>query len=138
MPPAATRPKTAHVRSTLSVAFELGNAEWKLAMTITVDQAPLVRTMPARDLTTLETEIARAKVHFGVRASAPVQSCYEAGRDGFWLHRYLESRGVQNRIVDSSSIEVNRRRRRTKTDRLDARKLVTLLRRAYRICPPIL
>ena len=130
MPPAATRPKTARVPSTLSVAFELGNAEWKVAMTIAVDQAPLVRTMPARDLTTLETEIARAKVHFGVRASTPVQSCYEAGRDGFWLHRYLVSRSIANSIVDSSSIEVNRRRRRTKTDRLDACKLVTMLIRA--------
>ena len=57
-------------------------------------------------------------------------SCYEAGRDGFWLHRYLVSRGIANRIVDSSSIEVNRRRRRTKTDRLDARKLVTMLIRS--------
>lgn len=130
MRPAATRPTTSRVPSTLSVAFELGNAEWKLAMTTTVDQAPLVRTMPARDLATLEAEIARAKGHFGLRASAPVQSCYEAGRDGFWLHRYLVSRGILNSIVDSSSIEVNRRRRRTKTDRLDACKLVTMLIRA--------
>ena len=130
MPPAATRPKTVRVPSTVSVAFELGNAEWKLAMTIAVDQAPLVRTMPARHLPTLTTEIARAKEHFGLRASAPVQSCYEAGRDGFWLHRYLVSRGIANSIVDSSSIEVNRRRRRTKTDRLDACKLVTMLIRA--------
>jgi transposase len=59
-----------------------------------------------------------------------VQSCYEAGRDGFWLHRYLVSQSIANSIVDSSSIEVNRRRRRTKTDRLDACKLVTMLIRA--------
>ena len=130
MPPAATRPNASRVPRTLCLAFELGNAEWKLAMTTTVDQAPLVRTMPARDLATLDTEIARAKVHFGLRASAPVQSCYEAGRDGFWLHRYLVSRSMLNSIVDSSSIEVNRRRRRAKTDRLDACKLVTMLIRA--------
>ena len=54
-------------------------------------------------------------------------TCYEAGRDGFWLHRYLTSRGIGNRLVDSASIEVNRRRRRTKTDRLDAVKLATML-----------
>jgi transposase len=130
MRPAATRPKTPCVPSTLSLAFELGNAEWKLAMTTTIDQPALVRTMPARDLATREAEIARAKTHFGLRASAPVQSCDEAGRDGFWLHRYLLSRGIANRIVDSSSIEVNRRRRRAKTDRLDACKLVTMLIRA--------
>ncbi|MDQ3697161.1 MAG: IS110 family transposase [Gemmatimonadota bacterium] len=127
MLPAATRP---HDLSTLYLAFELGNAEWKLAMTTRIDQAPLVRTIPARVLKTLEAEIARAKTNFGLPASAPVRSCYEAGRDGFWLHRYLVSRGIINRIVDSSSIEVNRRRRRTKTDRLDAGKLVTMLIRA--------
>jgi transposase len=126
MPPAATRPDG----STLFIAFELGNTEWKLAMTISLEHAPLVRAMPARALPTLTAELARAKAHFGLPPSAPVESCYEAGRDGFWLHRYLGSRGVANRIVDSSSIEVNRRRRRTKTDRLDACKLVTMLLRA--------
>jgi transposase len=60
-----------------------------------------------------------------------VVSCYEAGRDGFWIHRALVARGVQNRIVDSSSIEVDRRRRRAKTDRLDAFKLVRML---VRVC----
>ena len=119
MPPAATRPR---VRPTLVVSFELGNAEWKLAMTTSIEQAPLVRTMPARERTTLQAELVRAKTHFGLPPTAPVRSCYEAGRDGFWLHRYLTSRGITNSIVDSASIEVNRRRRRTKTDRLDACK----------------
>jgi transposase len=127
MPPAATRPRAL---PTLYLAFELGNTEWTLAMTTRIDQAPLMHTMPARALKMLEVEIARAKAHFGLPATAPVCSCYEAGRDGFWLHRYLVSRGITNRIVDSSSIEVNRRRRRTKTDRLDAGKLVTMLIRA--------
>ena len=127
MLPAATR---ARVSPTLYVAFELGNTEWKLAMTTALEQAPRLCTMPARDRKVLTRELVRAKQHFGLPATADVCSCYEAGRDGFWLHRYLESRGVQNRIVDSSSIEVNRRRRRTKTDRLDARKLVTMLLRA--------
>ena len=127
---ATTRPDAASVPPTLSVAFELGNTEWKLAMTTRIDQPPRVRTIAARDLSTLETELGRAKEHVGLRVNAPVQSCYEAGRDGFWLHRYLVSRGIANRVVDSSSIEVNRRRRRTKTDRLDACKLVTMLLRA--------
>lgn len=127
MLPAATRPR---VPSTLYVAFELGNTEWKLAMTTALEQPARVCTVPARDRRVLAAELVRAKKHFALTTAAPVRSCYEAGRDGFWLHRYLESRGVQNRIVDSSSIEVNRRRRRTKTDRLDARKLVTMLLRA--------
>ena len=130
MRPAATRPHVSPAPSTLYVAFELGNTEWKLAMTTRIDQSPLVRTIAARGLTTLDAEVARAKVHFGLPATAPVCSCYEAGRDGFWLHRYLVSRGVTNSIVDSASIEVNRRQRRTKTDRLDACKLATMLIRA--------
>jgi transposase len=60
-----------------------------------------------------------------------VRSCYEAGRDGFWLHRYLSSGGIANVVVDSSSIEVNRRARRAKSDRLDARKLVSMLLRYH-------
>jgi transposase len=56
-----------------------------------------------------------------------VFSCYEAGRDGFWLHRFLHEHGINNAIVDSSSIEVNRRARRAKADSLDAVSLVGLL-----------
>ena len=65
----------------------------------------------------------------GCALDAPVRSCYEAGRDGFWLHRWLVAHGVTNIVVDSSSIEVNRRARRAKTDRLDVRKLLALLLR---------
>ena len=57
--------------------------------------------------------------------------CYEAGRDGFWLHRFLLAHGVQNQVVDSSSIEVNRRQRRAKSDRLDAVKFVDMLIRVH-------
>lgn len=56
-------------------------------------------------------------------------SCYEAGRDGFWLYRALASRGVQNIVVDSASIGQNRRTRRAKSERLDATALVRLLLR---------
>ena len=58
-------------------------------------------------------------------------SCYEAGRDGFWLHRYLHSCGIDNVVVDSASLEVNRRLRRTKTDRVDAGKLLSMLVRYH-------
>ena len=65
------------------------------------------------------------------RPRRAVVSCYEAGRDGFWIHRALTALGVANRVVDSASIEVNRRARRAKTDRLDALKLVRML---VRVC----
>src|SRR5690242_5102077 len=113
----------------LYMAFELGEAEWKLAFTIGLGQKPRLRSMPARDLPRLQAEIAKAKKRFQLPADALVRSCYEAGRDGFWLHRYVTSCGIDNLIVDSSSIEVNRRQRRAKTDRLDASKLVNLLLR---------
>jgi transposase len=54
-------------------------------------------------------------------------SCYEAGREGFWLHRYVLAQGIENHVVDSSSIEVNRRRRRRKSDGLDVRSLLRQL-----------
>ena len=119
-----------HPPRMLHVAFELGNTEWVLGLATRLEDPPVLRTIPARDLTRLGAALQEAKAQLGCPASAPVHRCYEAGRDGFWLHRFLLSRGIQNVVIDSSSIEVNRRQRRAKTDRLDARKLVTMLMRA--------
>jgi len=68
-----------------------------------------------------------AKKRFNLPKDTTVKSCYEAGRNGFWLDRCLTSLGIENAIVDSSSIEVNRRKRRAKTDRIDVEKLLVLL-----------
>jgi len=111
----------------LYMAIELSNAGWKLSFTVGLGQAPRLRSLTARDLTGLLEEIRLSKMRFGLPESAPVVSCYEAGRDGFWLHRYLSAQGVTNLVVDSASIEVNRRRRRVKTDRMDVGKLLTML-----------
>jgi transposase len=115
----------------LHLAFELGWTHWKLAFTIGHGQKARQRTIRARELAALEQEITKAKRRFKLSEDAPVVSCYEAGRDGFWLHRYLTTRGVVNMVVDSASIEVNRRKRRAKSDRLDADKLVTMLVRYH-------
>jgi transposase len=77
----------------------------------------------------LACEIQKAKERFGLPPGAPVVSCYEAGRDGFGLPRFLVHEGVENLVVDSASIEVNRRKRRAQSDRLDAVKLVSMLLR---------
>jgi len=114
---------------TLYLAFELGKDTWKLGFTIGMAQPPRERTIPAGDVARLQQEIARAKQRFGLLADAHIMSCYEAGRDGFWLHRYLVAQGITNHVIDSASIEVNRRQRRAKTDRLDVRKLLTMLLR---------
>lgn len=115
----------------LYLAFEMGNSQWKLGFTIGLGQAPRRRTIQAGDLQTLREEIARAKRRFGLGEEEAVVSCYEAGRDGFWLHRYLVSEGIENIVVDSASLEVNRRKRRVKTDRVDLSKLLTMLIRYY-------
>jgi transposase len=127
---------TRDVQSTTSVprlhlAFELSWSQWKLAFTIGHGQPARLRSMAARDLASLLREIAKAKGRFGLPDDAAVVSCYEAGRDGFWLHRWLTGQGIANVIVDSASIEVNRRKRRAKSDRLDAAKLVSMLLRYH-------
>jgi transposase len=100
---------------------------WKLGFTIGLGQSPRRRTIDAGDLGALAWEIRRAKRRFGLPERAGVMSCYEAAWDGFWLHRYLVASGIENLVVDSASIEVNRRAKRAKTDRLDVRKLLTIL-----------
>src|SRR5689334_20355862 len=96
----------------LYLAFELGRDTWKLAFTTGAARKPRLRTTPAHDLDALAAEIQRARQRFGLAADAPLLSCYEAGRDGFWLHRYLAREGITNLVVDAASIEVSRRARR--------------------------
>lgn len=114
----------------LYMAMELSNTEWRLGFSIGLGQRPRLRKLKARDLSGLMEEIRKSKERFDLPARTPVMSCYEAGRDGFWLHRYLVRQGVANQVVDSASIEVNRRKRRAKTDRMDVGKLLSMLMRS--------
>jgi transposase len=116
---------------TLYIALELGQDKWLLACAPQAAEKPRIRSVPARDLDRLADEIAKAKTRFQLSADAPVCTCYEAGRDGFWLHRALTSRGISNTVVDASSIEINRRSKRVKTDPVDAGKLLNLLCRYH-------
>jgi transposase len=119
------------VTPAMCVSIETGVKEWKLFMSIGLGQHPRQRTVPARDLERLKAEIVRGREHFGLAADAPVSSCYEAGRDGFWLHRALLGMGIANQVIDSSSIEVPRRKRRAKTDRVDGQSLLRMLWRYH-------
>lgn len=114
----------------LYMALELGATQWHLAFGVGVATPVRRRTIRAGDGAALGRELARARARFGLAAEAPVRSCYEAGRDQFWVHRQLTALGVANVVVDSSSIEVSRRARRAKTDRLDVGRLFRLLCRA--------
>lgn len=87
--------------------------------------------MPAADLAALAGAVAKANERFKMPASARVVSCYEAGRDGFWLHRQLRGVGIENEVVDAASIEVSRRLRHVKTDRLDGDRLLAKLIRHH-------
>ena len=129
-----TTPATCHVpesttAGTLFVAFELSEKTWKLGFATGHGHKPRERTVPARQQERGLDEIAQAKRRLSLPDTAPVVSCYEAGREGFWLHRLLQGHGITNHVVDSSAIEVNRRRRRAKSDGLDVRKLLNMLMR---------
>jgi len=116
----------------LNLAFELSRKNWKLGFSdgklLQIRQV----TIDSGDLEGCRKEIEKAKQRFGLKESAAVRSCYEAGREGFWLHRALTEMGIENIVVDAASIEVNRRQRRAKTDRMDVQKLVRQLVRYWR------
>jgi transposase len=127
MAQAASRRKHSVGSERLYVAFELGWTTWKLGFCTRLDEKAWVVTIDARDIGAMMKTIAKARARFEVSPTCPIASCYEAGRDGFWLDRLLKQKGVANVVVDSGSIKVDRRARRAKTDRLDAEDLLTML-----------
>src|SRR3954468_12733637 len=108
----------------LYLAFELSRKNWKLGFSD--GKLPQIRqvTIGAGDLESCQKEIEKAKQGFAMKEWARVGSCYEAGREGFWLHRALTEMGIENIVVDASSIEVNRRQRRGEKGAEDVRKMV--------------
>jgi transposase len=122
---------TSRTTGTLYIALELSSDKWLLACATQAAEKPRFRSVPARDLDKLREEIDKAKARFQLPVDAPVCTCFEAGRDGFWLHRALTSMGLVNVVVDASAIEVNRRRKRVKSDPIDAGKLLNLLCRYH-------
>jgi len=126
---AVTRREECSGEPVLFMALELSDKTWKVGTTIDPSQRARTKNVPGGDLEALRDEIVRAKRRFGLAEETQVVSCYEAGREGFWIHRWLESEGVINAVVDPASIDVNRRKRRAKTDRLDVFKLVSNLMR---------
>jgi len=113
----------------LYLALELSAAQWVLLF-CAGGQRPRQVRIAAGDLQRLQREIALAKSKLQLPADAPVYSCYEAGREAFWIHRALIAMGVHNSVIDPASIEVSQRAKRVKTDRIDAEKLLKLLMRA--------
>jgi transposase len=110
----------------LYMAMELSNRKWKLGFSS--GRRMRRKSVEARDRGRLLEEVARAKVKLGLPAEARVVCCYEAGRDGHWIYRWLSAEGFEVLEIDSSSIETNRRKH-VKTDRVDVEKLLDLLLR---------
>ena len=120
-------PNTTARNESLFMAMELSNKNWKLAFSNGEKLRHI--NVVAGDQKGLRMAIERSKEKLGLAPDCPVYSCYEAGRDGFWIHRYLIGMNIRNLVVDPASIEVNRRRRHVKTDRIDAEKLARMLMR---------
>jgi transposase len=113
------------IKPTLYMAMELADKSWKLLFSNGVKQRN--KTVNALDQNQLMFEIRQSKERLNLPADSDVIACYEAGWEGAWLARWLRDKGVTVHVVDSSAIEVNRRYRRAKTDRVDAKKLLLLL-----------
>ena len=114
----AEEKRTIQAPTTLYLGLELSNTKWKLAFSN--GRKNRFVTIDARDLKRFCREVDEARKRTGLASNGQIMSCYEAGRDGFWIHRFLVGVAIENIVVDSASIEVNRRHRRAKTDRLDA------------------
>ena len=125
--------------ATVHLVFELSKAHWKLGVMLPSSEKLSRYTIAGGDLPALAARLATARTK-AARGGKPVRivSCYEAGLDGHWLHRWLTEQGVISHEVDPSSIEVNRRARRAKTDRIDLEKLMRVflayLRGEPRVC----
>lgn len=115
----------------LLMALEISNRKWQVLFRRAGSILQRRKAVAAWDRQTLQAEIAKAKARLGLPADAVVVSCYEIGRDGFSIHRWLVSIGVDSKVVDAASIEVKQRAKRVKTDRVDLDKLMGLLARAW-------
>lgn len=110
----------------LYMALELSKSSWKVGFEYGRRRRQV--TVDGGGVESLRAALETAKEKFGLACGVRVLSCYEAGRDGFWLHRLLTRWGVENLVVDPASIEVSRQRRRAKTDGVDLRTLNAKLR----------
>ena len=115
--------------STILVALELSNSLWLVATRLPGTKKSHMRRIKAGNTMALLALIDDLRSNHGAvtDGSADIACCFEAGRDGFWLHRLLTAKGVTTHVVEPSSILVNRRARRAKTDRLDAEGLLRVL-----------
>jgi transposase len=117
--------------STNHMALDLGRRNWTVGFVLPGDREARLYQIAGGDREARLELIGRHRSKLG-EGAVRIVSCYEAGRDGFWLDRWLKEHGVDNRIVDPASLEVLRRRRRVKTDKVDTVGLLRVLLRLER------
>jgi transposase len=116
--------------NTVHVAIELSFSSWLVAARLPGAEKPRLHRVEGGDTAALLTLIAELRTRASGKpgeAAAEVVCCFEAGRDGFWLHRLLSAQGIAAYVLEPTSVLVNRRARRAKTDRLDAEGMLRVL-----------
>jgi transposase len=110
-------------------AIELSGSSWVVAALTPLSDKISRYKLAAHDAPGVLDIMARLRQRCEAALGCPVEivCCYEASYDGFWLHRVLEAQDVRNHVIDPASLQVNRRARQVKTDRIDAEKLVRAL-----------
>src|SRR6516162_9228264 len=117
------------VNPTIHLAIELSASSWLIAARVPGSEKPYLHRIDGGNTAALLALISslRARVARRLDAAIEVICCFEAGRDGFWLHRLLTAHGIANYVLEPTSILINRRARRAKTDRLDAIGMLRVL-----------
>jgi transposase len=134
MPAVADRPDAPTAIQTnlaaIFVSLELSRSIW-LITSLSPGSAEKMskHSVRAGDVAALLARVSELKRKASERTgkSFPIVVIQEAGLDGFWLHRVLQSEGIESHVVDPASIATSRRRRRAKTDRIDGEALVRAL-----------
>ena len=116
-------------RSQCFVAIELSKSSWVVGFQTPLPTQTSRYQVKACHTPALLELIQRVRARIARELGRPVEviSCFEAGYDGFWLHRVLKAHGIRNHVLDPASLQVNRRARRPKTDRIDADRMVRAL-----------
>jgi transposase len=130
---------TVQAANTCFMAIELSQTSWLVGMMTPLSDKISLRSIACGEVQKLIAIIDQTieKVSRSTGHLPQIVSCYEAGYNGFWLHRVLEARGVVNHVLDAASLMVSRKARRAKTDRLDAEKLVRVLMAFWRGEPKV-
>jgi len=116
-------------KQSIYAALELSKNSWLLAIQVPERDNPSLHTIKGGDTDGLMAKLdaARDRVVKLTGQTSTVTLCYEAGYDGFWLARFLEQRGLECLVMEPASLQVNRRARRVKTDRIDVENILHTL-----------